>query len=467
MDRQTPLLEMLHQIENEIARIRTQLDPPRVSLVDKFARLHWAAAATVRHLRRLGRGIRRAYNWINANWGFLAFLFAVLVTIWVYLQYGVGYFEAQKTLSLTKKASESYRVLGDKLILYGEFKAATEAYNSAIRIDQSNLEARRGLLKTDVLEPLPGQRLIIPEVEETKIKHLRDILEQNEEGRIRSFFNRIASFFNQKQDTQDETYIVSYLLGERYERQRNYPCAKKFYKESIDKNQDFIYGYICLGFANILAGDPIDSPITPLTNALSHQKSALALNNLGYCYLLQIDFKTATEKFQESLTISPHLETYVNLGDAYRYQGYPDKALYYHNLARDLLTAQNEREYAVAGRLAINFMPKYEKDWDTPRTYVAFGDTDHKRMLVYYELSFDYAMKGDLGKADEMFKQASALDEDKSYQPFVKNKIEFIEHPSKAPISETSKKWFRKTRLGLRDAPSPPPIQPNTLLKCE
>jgi tetratricopeptide (TPR) repeat protein len=450
MDDQTPLLEMLHQLENEIDEIKKQLDPIQGG---------W--------LRQLGRGIRRTYEWINTNWGFLAFLFAVLVTFWVYARYGVGYFEAQNTLSLTKRSSESYRKLGDQLILYGEFPAARDAYDAAIKINESNLEARRGLLTTDVLEPPSGRTSIIPEVEEAKIDHLNQLLKGDADEGIVGLFNRITSLLHLKTDKPDRTYIVSYFRGVRYERQRNYQCAKHFYEESFKQNKDFIYGYICLGYANILAGDPIYSPIATLNEALQHKRSGLALNNLGYCHMLQRDFEAAKKNFQDALTVSPYLETYINLGDAYRYQGDVKQALDYHRLALELLETQNEKEYSVKGPLAINFMPKESGDTETSRNYITIDDLDHKRMLVYYELSFDYALKMDLKKADEAFGQASVIDRDRTYQPFVKNKIESIEHLSQAPISETSKRWFKKTRQGLPDAPPPPPIQTNSSLKCE
>ena len=436
MQDRTPLLERLHQLESQVDQLKKRLDSPKQSgyIIQSASRLRW---------QRFGRGVRRSRTWLLANWGLLGFLFAVFVTVWVYLRYDIGYFEPQETLSL------SYVKLGDQLMLNGEFTAAREAYSAAIQLNQSNAEARRGLLKTDILQPLSGQRFTIPEVENAKLSHLIGLMKPDEGNGV-----------------ENETYIVSYFRGVQYERQHDYPCAKHFYLESVTRNPNFIYGYISLGYASILAGDPADAPIKTLEGAPGYEKSALALNNLGYCYMLQTCFKTAIDRFQKSLSISPYLEAHINLGDAYRYLGEVDKALRSHNDALEWVEdARNEKENPVAGPLAINFMPVSGGDNKTTRNYVTIDNLNKKRMLVYYELSFDYALKSDFVSADRAFEQAYALDRDGRYHAFFDNKIESIKQISEAKPSMRSGSWFEIKQQRFHNTQVQP--TPEIQSKCE
>ena len=449
------LLERLHELETDLDQIRNQLEPPKKSVFQY---------------------VRRFARFVSAHW---AVIFSLLLAAFIYWKYGIGYFEPQKNLSLTKKASDSYVKLADQLMLNGQFDAAKESYSAALKANPSNVDATRGLLKTDVLEPVPGQKYITPEVEKTKIDHLRTVLERDEDTGIVAHLTRL---FNRAPARDNETYIISYFRGLQYEQRENYGCAKIFYQEAINRNSEFVGGYIALAYVHVLAGDPAECAIGVLGKFENNNRSAVALNNLGYCYLIKGDFEKADKLFDKSLLISQYLETYVNLGDGYRYLRDADSALWHHNAALKWVEdSQNEKENAVAGTLAINFMPTKLGDTETPKTYVEIRDINQKRMLVLYELSLDYALKEDFVRADQTFNAAFALDPEGAYQAFIDNKIESIENLSQnlseSPIPKRSLRWFEKQRRRFKLLPTPqenigPQSKPPTTcidlsIKCE
>lgn len=114
-----------------------------------------------------------------------------------------------------------------------------------------------------------------------------------------------------------------------------------------------------------------------LDEALKHDpNSALALNNLGFCYMVKRDYDKAFKLFEHAHQISPYLEVFVNLGEAQRYKGNEDslaEALSFHERALELLRdTKNEDNSDVAGDLAINFMPEEVGDNITPKFWVTF-----------------------------------------------------------------------------------------------
>lgn len=412
MEDSSQLLQRLHELEGQIQEIKTKLDPPTREA-------------------RLKRCVRKAPMFVLSNWGFFATLVAVGLGVWAYWYYDVSYFESQRNISQSKAAGEFYRKLGDSLILHGEREAAEDAYRSALKVSPNNMEATRGLLKMQVFDPLEGQKDIIPEVVDKKIDYLSSLITDN-----------------------TESFIVSYFKGERYEEQEEYAQAKTAYEESISKNPDFVYGYIALAYVSILAGDGVDYGMGQLDEALKHDpNSALALNNLGFCYMVKRDYDKAFKLFEHAHQISPYLEVFVNLGEAQRYKGNEDslaEALSFHERALELLRdTKNEDNSDVAGDLAINFMPEEVGDNITPKFWVTFSTMEDKKTLVYYELSFDYALEHDWVKANQAFERAFKLDAAETYREFFDNKIQSIEKFSERTPDKTTLGWFEKRRHRL------------------
>jgi tetratricopeptide (TPR) repeat protein len=411
MANNSQLIDKLHEMDHQIQEIKAQLDPPKGGL--------------------LRRSLRKTPTFVLSNWGFFAFMIAVGLAVWAYWYYDVSYFESQRNIAQSKQSAEFYRKLGDNLMLYGERDAAADSYSKALKINPNNMEATRGLLKTEVFDSLEGQNNIIPEVVDEKIAYLNSLITDDK-----------------------ERFILAYFKGERYEEQEKYDQAKAQYEESIKLNPDFVYGYIAVAYDSILAGDGVDYGMRQLNEALQHDpNSALALNNLGFCYMVKGKYSEALTMFDRARQISPYLEVWINLGEAQRYKGNDDsleQALDSHKRALGLLSdSKDEDESDIAGELAINFMPERVGDNDTPKSWVTFTNMDEKRTLVYYELSFDYAMRHDWRRANQSFMTASQLDQRGTYPEFIANKIISIERFSEKKPDKITVRWFEKQRHRL------------------
>src|SRR5436309_2569837 len=118
------LLDRFHELESQIAEIRNQLEPPKINKLDRYLIKPCKAAL--------------------ANWTLIAFITGLIVAIGVYWRYDISYFESQKNISLTKESADAYRKLGDNLMTYGEFDAARDAYNTALKMNSNNIDATRG-----------------------------------------------------------------------------------------------------------------------------------------------------------------------------------------------------------------------------------------------------------------------------------------------------------------------------------
>ena len=163
--------------------------------------------------------------------------------------------------------------------------------------------------------------------------------------------------------------------------------------------------------------------------------------------MLKLKFDVAKCLYEEARRISPYLDTYINLGDTYRFMGDTDNALYYHKAALKLIKdEQAEKENAVAGAIAINYMPVKPGDTDTTKTYISVYTLEEKKALTYYELCLDYAIKGDFANASKMLANAAQFDADKQYEDFVKNKAVALIKFSKPPINHQAQRWFKMQR---------------------
>lgn len=383
----------------------------------------------------------RIVKFVLSNWGFCAFVITLGIALWANLKYGVGYFESQRTISLTKKSSEYYRQLGDKLILYGEFAAAQDAYDKALKIHPSNIEATRGRLKIQALEPLEGQRFVIPQLAELRIESPKELLKRDEKRGVSAFFGLSKPMVDGNED-----YFVDYLEGTLSEMQQDATKANASYRRSFEKNPKFIQGYLALAVLDYQRHD-YDAVIATLEAAQEQDpNSASVLNALGACSMIRGDFAKARELFERAQNISPDLSTIWNMGEANRYLGEAASAAAWDELALHLLSdGQNERERIVASDINFGFMPERAGAQAPPHS-MQVSTTKEKQMVVRYALSLDYALKQDFVRADEAFDQAQALDPTRTCSSLVENRILSIEHFSGLTLPGATLTWMEGKR---------------------
>ena len=68
-------------------------------------------------------------------------------------------------------------------------------------------------------------------------------------------------------------------------------------------------------------------------------------------------------------------------------------------------------------------MPLHPGDKETIKQFIQDTGVEKQRIMVYFAVSFDYALNKDFTKADEMFKKGIDADKDKAYRDFFINRI--------------------------------------------
>ncbi|MDX6446805.1 MAG: hypothetical protein QOH71_3879 [Blastocatellia bacterium] len=424
MEHDALLLTRLHELELDLQAIKAKLIKPKdPSPVDRY--------------------LRRPWNWVLKNWGFCVFVLGLCFAVWTYTRYGVGYFESQKSISLRRESSESYRHLGDKLMLYGEFKAAKDAYSRALKINDSNIEATRGLLQTEVLEPLEGQKYVIPEIMQARIDHLRDMMKTAEESGLSGFLGL------RTKTIESESYLLDFFEGLLHQDKNESNQAKISYGKSFEKNPKFIYGYIAYAMLDYENHD-YNSAITTLEAAKRQDpNSAYVLDILGACYMFKEEFQKAAYYFSESSRISATLSNSMELSEAKRYLMEADDARQLDEaIIEQISETRNEKERFLENDLLFGFLPE-TKGKAAPNENQTMITLDEKKTGLYYALALDHALNEEFDKADESFTEAARLDPGKKYDRYVRNRIVSLEHLSIKELPTATQTWMNKKVLLL------------------
>jgi len=159
-------------------------------------------------------GMHKSFLFILSYWAFLTFLTGLITATYIKYQFGLDYFEPYRHTATVKKIADVYCQIGDRMMLYNEWKAAEEAYQNAIKIHPANVKATAGILKAQVFQPPAGQKIYAPEVVDAKLASLLSLF--------------------------PDDYEVYCLKGVRYLNQGEIEQAKTWFEKSIKKNPQFI-----------------------------------------------------------------------------------------------------------------------------------------------------------------------------------------------------------------------------------
>ena len=291
---------------------------------------------------------------------------------------------------ITRKMAENYRDIGNKLLVRAEFRAAEDAFKTSLDIYPNDLDARYGLMKAQMLKPEEGRKTYTPEVAEAKLNFLEDVFKSN--------------------STLAEDAFIPYFRGALLKDKNRWDQARNSFQLSQQRNRDFIGNYLQLGYMNIIDGK-IDDAVGNFCEALAKAGDhPVALNNLGALYTVNLDFDQALELLKKARGISKRLETYIILGDVYRYKNDIESAIVQHEIAWDMLNDPKTEEGINYGVLTYNFMPESPTDTYTNSIAMQFYDLARHKVLVKYCLSLDYALKGNLKIAESAFQEGYAAD---------------------------------------------------------
>ena len=401
------LQERVNDLEREIKFLKAQLQP--TTKKEKFfLKMH------------------KSFLFVLSYWVFLTFLTGLITAAYIKYEFGLDYFEPYRHTATTKKIAEVYRQIGDRMMLYNEWKAAEEAYQNAIKIHPANIKATAGILKAQVFQPLPGQKTYAPEVVDAKLASLLSLF--------------------------PDDYEVYCLKGVRYLHQGDFEQAKTWFEKAIGKNPQFMGGYLGLGFIHAHGSD-LEESSKYYKKALELDPDyALAHNNLAVYYIRSQKFTEAIEHCRKANASYPTVGTAYNLGDAYLYSGSFEKAGEYYEGALNRISNpkfEMEREGYASGEYIVNYMPLKPGDHETIKRYVTIATLDHKKALFHYMLSFTYALKKNFDAADREFKKGLQLERHRDYEDFFVNKILSIENHLN--LKGEIKGWFEKRKRKLQD----------------
>jgi tetratricopeptide (TPR) repeat protein len=416
------LFDKIQRLEKDLATLKEGLDP-----------------ATSRG--RLLARVKKAHRLALENWTILSILGAIVVGIYVQLHFGVDYFESYRNTAETRRLSDFYCRLGDRLMTYSEWKAAEDAYRKALEINRNNIDATHGIVESQVFQPVGEDQYVAPEVVNARLKYL-------------------AKHF-------PDDHQVDYLQGIAYLLNNDNKKALTHLKRSIDKfekakqasrdadmDDGFVGAYIQLGYVS-QAENQYREAIDYLELAVRYAPDhPIANNNLGYCSLLTGNHARAVECLLRAFTESGRALTALNLGDAYLYSNDPSAALQYQRIALAIVCdPKNEKDRIVGGTWAYNFLPLKEGDTETIRLRVFVDSIQKKRAFVHYQLSLAEAAAGHMEKADHELSTALKLDPDDGFRAYCNNKALYLERVVK--LGTSTRDWLAKVDTRLRVSSNP------------
>jgi len=193
-----PLLQKIYQLEADVKLLKeNSASPPKPGKIAQLIKI------------------------IITHWGLISFAFAMATLFYVKVNFDIDYFEDYRNASTTKKISEVYRELGDRLMVNSEWKAAEDAYLKAVEINPNNIQATYGVVKAQIFAPMKGESYAGLEVVEAKLDYL------------------LTQF--------PDDYHLYFLKGVLYTLRSDNPIAIQWLQKSIDKNSNFSGSYIQLG----------------------------------------------------------------------------------------------------------------------------------------------------------------------------------------------------------------------------
>ena len=410
------LLKRLYEIEEELHTLRKSLEAPAKN--ERAARL---------------ANISKS---LQSHSAFVTLVIAGITAIIAYTFFGVDPFENYRAIETTRELSQFHSNLGDDLLFREDWEAAEVEYRTALEIDKNNIQATYGIFQAQIFQPLEGQKYYAPEVADTKL----DYLEKKLPNYYLAYF--LKGFYEKK---LPKNYQVYFLRGTYYFFQQDPTNAQLWLSRAIQLKPDFAAGYIQRGYVKQSTSD-IDGACTDYRAALAIEKeNGTANNNVGYCEMLDQNFESAIEPLWVAWRNSQRLVSLINLGDAYLFTGKTKEALDVQQYALRLVEDGGdgiENERFIAGELTFNFLPLSQDDKTSKQNSIRVFTLTQKRIFIHYNLSFGYALNGNLTAATTAFNKARRLDNHGDYNVYFEQKMKSIRYFIK--MNPDVQNWFEK-----------------------
>lgn len=410
MSQENDIVERMSKLEAELASLKNNLE-----------------ARTQHPLEK----VRNVAKFFLSYWTLFSFLFAVVVMIYVKYTFDIDYFENYRSVAEIRNLSDFHRKMGDEFMGKTEWQAAQKAYEQALEIDKNNMQAAYGLVKSQVFQPLEGEKFYFPEVVNTRLNYL-------------------SEYF-------PDDYLLSYLRATYYVDKHELVQARQWFEKSMQQNPDYSWNHVAMGYIQQQEGD-FESAINSFQQAIKlDPENETANSNLGYAYLYSGNFAKAMQHLQAATIIAPDFATYYGLADTYLYQKDFANALSYrqYNLEKADKNAEGTQRFLKsAGLWMYGFMPLKPGDKETIKRFVQSSGLDNQRLLIYFATSLDYAFNKDFAQADALFKKGMEGDKEKLFHNFFLHKIVSLQNFLE-PEAEINQ-WLESRKAELSGAENPP-----------
>lgn len=361
--------------------------------------------------------IRRLNQIFSTYQALLTFTVAILTLVYVQLVFGVDPFESYRNTSTTKKLSEFYREMGDRLVYNEEYSDAETAYKAALTLQPNNTGASYGLAKAQIFTPTEGRKYI-------------------DTGTVNIKLDYLLSHFPNDADL----YYLKCLNLESMDD----AAAKTWCEEALNVNNKLHAPHIVLGYICAKESD-LKCALRNYMKAVElNPESHLANNNLGFTELLQLNLTDAAKHLEKANSISTDLETTLGLGEVYRYSGDISKATDMHKYCLNTINEKDvEKERLARGRWLINFLPHEKNDSEMIKLYAMASTIDEKKVMIHYALAIDYALQDNFKAASREFESGRKLDRDNVYGDYFVNRC-FSAAKLLSP-SSAARAWLRRS----------------------
>ena len=396
-------------MENDQLKERLRL------LEDEFEQLKESISPSEKQ-NRLVVAFRQLNQFFSSYQALLTFIVAILTIVYVQVAYGLDPLDSYSNTATTKKLSEFYRQLGDRLVYMSEYADAESAYKSALTLQPNNTQAVYGLAKAQVFTPNEGQKYSDKGIADAKLDYLLSLYPNDA-----------------------DLYFLKCLNAEYTDNRE----AKSWCEKAVRLNNKADAFYVELGYLCQKELD-LECAITNYKKALElNPHSQIANNNIGYTEFLRLNFQDSVKYLEQADRISPRLVTLMNLGEVHRYLGDIKKAIALHEVGVDIATEDGiEKETIARGIWIVNFLPYDQNDVETRKRYSQVSTINEKKALLYYALSIDYALHGDFETASNQFENAISNDKDNQYGNYFINRC--ISATRILKVNQNTKNWFKE-----------------------
>jgi|GEM_PF-5638243 len=352
--------------------------------------------------RRLTVGAFERFNrWYKSYWQFIVSIASVSVIAIAYIGYGVDPIQSYRETGDKIRMSRRYNEIGDKLLLESGSTSpdAEKAYTAALELYPSNLSARAGLLKAQILDVEPGRSEYDNGIAQAKLSAARVYLGEDYyllyvEGIIDLHQAFAATGSDQK------------LLLE---------SARKAFEKSTKLQPEFSGNYLGLGLYHLFFHGPLTALSVFKEACDTNHRSPGILTYMGSLKASRRNFDEARKDLEAANTLRTRLETLIVLGDVFRHlsarkKNYLDAAIIRHQNALAMANRTNLVRGVDYDEFLYSDMPKDFCELSDDVGSQSFDTLDSYKVLSYYSLSLDYLLANKKAEADKAFNLGFSLD---------------------------------------------------------